>query len=437
MTVTSTRLQATAILTATLVVGAFAAPAVAGVMQDNTRSFIHERIGNKSTYDSVAKLLISTGDAPNADPQFSIASGVLVGGRYLVTAAHNVDSANAIEAEINGRSYRGTRWVMHKNAYNYDFTPVNRNPLDEDYNPFPTLIGRGMENGHDIAIIELDRRVVNARNVKAKMIRNSNNATNKTGTIVGFGAVTNADQAAGTPIFDGLKRGGYNKIGKAGISIGNQLVTDLDADPSRLQDIGTFTTIPRSIFNPFTNQYTIDEDDIPIEGEYQPAIGDSGAGLFVNGNTLAGIASWTSRTGSGYFSKAYYTPIATHYAWIQQNIRALRGRGPFRQNLKLWTQIDVEKTVPDPDDPMMTIDITVPRFIKVSDWGATNSTSFLAWGDLGTDGDIGYPGYAEGLGFTVGIDFTDLGRNEQLLPEPTSLALLSLGGLAMIRRTRD
>lgn len=430
---TSSRIQAAAVLTATLVAGAFAAPAMAGVMQTNTRSFIHERIGAQSTYDSVAQLFISTGDSPNADPQFSIASGVLIGGRYLVTAAHNVDSANAIEAEINGRTYLGTRWVMHKNAYNYDFSDVNRNRQSEDYNPFPELTGRAMQNGHDIAIIELDRRVVNARNVKAKMIRNSNNANGQTGTIVGYGAANTADQALAAPVFDGVKRGGYNKIGKSGVSIGNQLVTDFDADPSQLEAIrGSGTVIPRSIYNPFTGTYTVDRDDIPVAGEYQPAIGDSGAGLFVNGKTLAGIASWSSRTGSGYFSKVYYTPIATHYAWIVQNIRALKGRADFRQNLKLWTEIEVE--IPDPDDPMSTI--TVPRFIKVSDWGAPNNTSFLGNGDLGTDGDIGYPGYAEGLGFTVGRDFTDFGRNEQILPEPASLTLLGLGGLAVLRRTR-
>ncbi len=425
MNLTPTRLQAVAIAASLSVTGAFTAPAVAGTMLNENYYNMHQNIASSPDYDCVAKLSIQTG-AGTLD--YNVASGVVIGGRFLVTTAHNVDSARNIEVEVRGRTYQASRWVVHRGAYNWDYTNVNRNRKDEEYMPFPTMVGYGYEEGHDIAIIELETRIAGAKKIKAKLLKNAARATGEVGTIVGYGEAGNADgTATGGSSFAGVKLGGYNTIETSGVSMGNMLVTDYDAAPNLLSGLAE---IPTSIYNPFTGEYNIDEDDIPISGEYQPGIGDSGGGLFTSGKTLAGIASWTSRTGSGYFSKVYYTSIAQHYGWISANIKALNGRGDFRGNLDLWTQVDIE--IPDPADPANNI--TVPRFIHVSDYGFTSDTSLLGWGPLGTDGDIGYPGYAEGLGATYGWDYTDPYLSQTALPEPTSLALLSLGGLAMLRR---
>ncbi len=432
MNLTPTRLQAVAIAASLSVTGALSAPAVAGTMATDFHYNMHQNIASSPDYDCVAQLNIThEGDNDNTSFGYSIASGVVVGGRFLVTAAHNIDTASNIEVKVKGKSYHASRWVIHKGHYNYDFSDVNRNRLDEDYNPFPAITSRGFEEGHDIAIIELDTRITGAKNIKAKLLRNSARATGEVGTIVGYGAAGNgADGSDVTSLF-GVKLAGYNKIEKAGVSMANQLVTDFDVEPYRLSSLDT-VGLPSSIYNPFTGEFNIDEDDIPVAGEYMPALGDSGGGLFVRDKVLAGITSWTSRANSEYFSKAYYTPIATHYNWIRQNIQALNGRGDFRQNLALWTIVEVEKPDPDPD-AAADATITVPRYIPVSNYGATGR-SLMGFGDMGTDGDVGYWGFDTGLGNTFGIDYTDEFRNQAALPEPTSLALLSLGGLAMLRR---
>ena len=434
MNLTPTRLQAVAIAASLSVTGAFTAPAVAGTMARGEYYQNAQNIASSPDYDCVAKLFIeSASDNTSATGGYSIGTGVVVGGRYLITTAHSVDTATHIEVEVNGKNYRASRWVINRNAYNWDYTDVNRNRLDEEYNPFPSLrLGaeRAYEEGHDIAIIELSERIRGARKIKAKLLKNAARATGEVGTIVGYGASGDGEDGVDLTSLVGVKLGGYNMIETAGVSIGNMLVTDFDPAPYKLNSLAN---IPSSIYNPFTDEYTIDEDDIPISGEYMPATGDSGAGLFTSGKTLAGIASWTSRSDSSYFSKAYYTSIANNYGWISANIKALNGRGEFRGNLELWTMVMVTKPDPDPD-AAADATIEVPRYIHVSDYATAGSTSMLGWGDMGTDGDIGYWGYTESPGETFGFDYTDEYATPAALPEPTSLALLSLGGLAMLRR---
>jgi len=439
MTMTSTRFSIASIAASVLFVTMVAAPASAGTMQTEGHDFIHRKLAQNSDYDSVVSLNIvggsNAGTQPVAGTPDMLASGVIVGGRFLLTAAHNVDTASRIYANINGKTIEARRWIVNTNHYNYNYTTVDRNRKSEDYQPFPVMTSRSFEEGHDIAIIELSERIPNARNIKATLNRKVNQANGKTGTIVGYGVTGEGLLGANALSIPGVKRAGQNKIDILNTAQGGQLGIDFDVDPTN----PVFSSPLNPKFNSFTGRVEgIDESDVPIAQEYMPAVGDSGGGLFVDGK-LAGITSWSTRSDSSYFSQAYFTTIAKHYKWITTNIRALNGRGNFRGNLKVFLDLD-NVDIPDPEDPTSTI--SVPRFAKISDWGAPDfplipeRAENMASQDYdGTDGAN-----------TFGFVFSDPLRSYSPLsyqypasavPEPASLALLSLGGLAMLRRTRN
>ncbi len=424
MKTTSTRFQAIAIAVPALVAGLFAAPALAGTMQSVGHDFIHRSIAKDRQYDSVVRLDINNGSSTAGNPsgQF-IASGVVIGSRYLLTAAHNIDNANQISTVIRGKTYRGSRWVAHVGNYNWDFTDVVRDQKADDFKPFPDMLSRSFQFGNDIAIIELSQRIPNAKNIRAKLSKNVSQANGRTGTIVGFGTAGDGTGITtpgdGTAANFGTKRAGHNKIDILNRNIGGSLGVDFDVDPSN----PIFSSLSNPKFNPFSGRVDeISNNDIPISGEYMPSIGDSGGGLFVNGDVLAGITSWTSRNNSEYFSQAYFTTVAKHRGWIRANIQALKGLRDFRGNLKVREEFEAE--VPDG----MGGTTTETRYRRVSDFGATN---FSLLEERGDD-----PGDVFGIIVEDPGSFSGRLNGATPLPEPTSLTLLGLGGLAVLRRTR-
>ncbi len=422
MTVTSTRSRITAAIAAITLAGLAPSDVSAGTMQTAGHDFIHRNLANQSTYDSVVSLNIIGSTGAGTQTGDTLASGVIIGGRYLLTAAHNVDFATDIFVNVRGKTVRASRWVVNVNHYNWDFSDVNRDRADSEYNPFPDMTSRGFEEGHDIALIELPTRIPRARTMRAKLSGNVNQANGKTGTIVGFGAAGDGEFGFDLASGPGVKRAGQNKIDILNSAIGGQLSVDFDVEPTD----PIFNSPLNPKFNSFTGQVEgITEDDIPLSQEYMPAVGDSGGGLFVNGNTLAGITSWTSRSDSTFFSQAYFTTIAKHRRWITDNIQALKGLRVFRGNLKVWQEI------PDTDPP---------RFNKISDFGAPGFALIPEREDRMGDG------IDDAADNTFGFVFSDPLRSPgplsykvdgSAVPEPASLALLSLGGLAMLRRTRD
>ncbi len=434
---TPTRFKAVAIAVTTLVAGFAATAASAGTMASNAHDFIHRRIAENAPEARSVGEILGSYDGPG----IVRGSGVLVGGRYVLTAAHLVDNMGADgEFRFNGQVYRMNRWVTASRFYSRD--PQTGNPN-----------GRSYSSGADLALVELDRHVVGARKYKATLNK-SRKEVGKTATIVGFGSpgsgangITTTtpsgnDMSSGSSAvwnFRPVKRAGYNIIeplNSASVDpfVSNrQLVTDFDPDPNQIFDLANLNP-PQ--FDSFTGEYILDEDDIPISQEYMPSVGDSGGGLFINGK-LAGITSWTTRANSEYFSQAHYTRMSVGWwRWVEQNIAAfnrlrrdptlvpwLRTNNPnapgagFRGVTRILDEDDFDED----DNEVEVLRIFGPGLFSNPDLDVShNFTEFIV-----NDPFAANPGM---LSETIYPASTPL-------PEPTSLALLSLGGLAMLRRS--
>ena len=419
-----------------------AVPALAGTMHNNSYDFIHKQMAQTTPEArSVGSITVAWDIDDPSEGNIARGSGVLVGGRYVLTAAHLVDNALGGQFHINGQNYNMRSWVVANEFY--------ARGIDDDPNPDQRVYG----NGADLALVLLDRRVEGAGNLKAKINRNRNEA-GQTATIVGFGRggsgslginvqgslspTLPGDGSLGTSVegtwdYQPVKRAGKNKIEVNGpfsptFSNNRELVTDFDPNPSIL---GSLTGLNPPQFDPFTGEYDLDEDDIPIQGEYMPSVGDSGGGLFINGK-LAGIASWTTRANSEYFSQAHYSRLSVKWwRWIRHNKRAyndLVKNGPAarpwnkRDNggngFRGVAKIQAEAEVTDDGGAVLIYENQVINIFGPGLFYKEDGTQFEVTAQLDT------------------FIANDLNANPAPLPEPASLALLSLGSLAALRRAR-
>lgn len=445
MTLTMTRKLATAITSTGLLLGLAATTAQAGTMPTDAHDYIYQRNG-QTTPEARSVGSITVGwDSDGGDSAGDVVrgSGVLVGGRYVLTAAHLVDDAAGGVFQINGQTYNMERWVVADQFYGRD--------SDGPPNPDTRLFG----NGADLALVLLDRNVKGARNIKAE-ISKSRKEVGKTATIVGYGTPGNGTSGTFTPAVsddgnmsfgdttpgEGVwgyypeKRAGKNIIEPTGPFSGNfnktnrELTIDFDPDPSQISTLGDLNP-PQ--YNPFTGEWDIDEDDIPIAGEYMPSVGDSGGGLFINGK-LAGITSWTTRENSTFFAQAQFSRLSVGWwKWVRDNIKAFNHAERNGYTARPWN------TVANGGNGFRGV-----AKIRSETQLETDSGQVIYW--EGQVINIFGPGLfrdetGEVDSITVGTNFdrfvsNDLFANSGPLPEPTSLTLLGLGGLAMLRRAR-
>jgi hypothetical protein len=188
-----------------------------------------------------------------ADGTTSVASGVVIGNQYLITAAHAVDRAADVSFDINGQTYTGRRWRTH-----------------------PAWTGENFQSGVDFAIIKIQGVIPSV--TPAKLWRKGKEV-GKVGVIVGYGATGTGDTGATSPT--GVKHAGRNRIDATSGFNSRMIQIDLDPEPGTAPAVALLASAGRT-FNA-----TI---DTPVPLEYLSARGDSGGGLFINGR-LAGITS--------------------------------------------------------------------------------------------------------------------------------------------------
>lgn len=195
-------------------------------------------------------------------------SCVLIGDKWILTAGHNFVSATTSKPIRLGTDiYNAVYWVRHPN-YN-----VN-----------------ALENGYDLCVARLDRRVTN---IAPAQIYRGTSEQGKIGTVVGYGASGNGTQSMN----DFTKRAGTNLI---------EMLYSRQSDNSYLLDW------PNALVADFDDGTTANNaltaDFSPISNAAKTYLecnfgnGDSGGGLFLDDGTgikLAGITSARFRVDSG------------------------------------------------------------------------------------------------------------------------------------------
>lgn len=262
-----------------------ASPAGAGTIQHGSVNnpfvydYWHTQLANEDKYDTVGLV----------DAGATYGSGVLIGSRWVLTAAHVVDTASELTFRFGsgpgefGGAYKAKRWFVHR-----------------DWNG-------SLFAGKDIALIKLDKPV---RDVRPANLWRHGNERDQVGISVGYGATGTGE--TGWIFSDQQKRAGRNRIDSHHMT-NRILLYDFDGDPIR-----------------YGEDITDPEDDFPIGMEYMVAPGDSGGPVFIAGK-VAGIHSfgWGREdfiADSTFDDTAGSTRVKPFLRWIR-NIqrRAMRG----------------------------------------------------------------------------------------------------------------
>jgi hypothetical protein len=262
----------------------------AGTIRDDRDPQLYLDLAKSPAYSSAGLLRITRGA-----PGFS-GSGVLIGDRWVLTAAHLLEGATDMMFSVGGQEYAAEGWVAHQ-RFTGDF-----------------------RRGFDLALIQLSQPVTG---IAPATLNRSRREQNQLATFAGFGRTGDGvnggqplDQVdflgrAGTNIIDGtvdLKAGFGNYKPKLG---GSRLfVADFDSptDPSV-----NSTGAPES-----------------TDLEFLIAQGDSGGPVFINDPKLgipvvAGIHSFgefrDERDDNDYGDITGHTRVSSYRGWIQKTMR--------------------------------------------------------------------------------------------------------------------
>jgi trypsin len=221
-------------------------------------------------------------------------SGVLVGDRWVLTAAHLIQGAVDMKFIVGGSEYAAEGWVIHQR---YDGE---------------------LRDGFDLGLVRLANPVTN---VTPAILNRSKREQGQVAAILGFGR-TGDGINGGQPLgeVDFLGRGGTNTI---------------DGGIDLRQGFGNYQAkLKGRIFvydfdNPTDPADNVMGSPVPTDLEFLISQGDSGGPTFINdpklGTVLAGIHSFgefrDERDDSDYGDIGGDTRVAMHRSWITKTMR--------------------------------------------------------------------------------------------------------------------
>jgi hypothetical protein len=275
-----------------------ALPARAGTGRDDRDPQAYLNLANDLAYASVGRF-----DITKWEPGFT-GSGTLVGGQWVLTAAHLFDNAASVQFNIGGKAYGVSGWVNN-----------------------PKWHGEVRE-GYDLALVKLSEPVAGINPVQVYTGRREAGVV---ATFVGYGKAGNGATGAGA--YDGLKRAGTNTIdgslGKGSFTHNATFVSKLPKNsPVFLTDFD----------NPGDARDNVIGAPAPTDMEFLISPGDSGGGAFADfgdgrGNVLVGVHSFAEipdgTDDSDYGDVSGHMRVSRSAKWIRQVVRRdAAGRPP-------------------------------------------------------------------------------------------------------------
>jgi hypothetical protein len=311
-----------ALIAAALITISFSRPSSGGTIRHDRDPQRYLDLAQQPAYASAGLFHI------NRDEPGFTGSGVLIGDRWVLTAAHLLEGGMNMTFTVGGHDYAADGWVAHPR-------------FDGDF-----------RKGYDIGLVHLAAPV---QGITPALLNRSKKEQGKVGTFVGFGRT-------GDGINGGQPLDQVDFLGRAGTNVIDGTVDTKLGFGHYKPKLGSARVFVSDFDSPIAPPVNVTGDPVPTELEFLIAQGDSGGPVFIDdpklGPVVAGINSFgefiDERDDSDYGDITGHTRVSSHRSWILKTMkRADLGRSvPDYVNLSLSTPMELgplpEPMVPEP-----------------------------------------------------------------------------------------